>query len=84
MVTGCDCIADADVVIVPIGKHDLLLDSPGRHLERVWWRKLVLLGICLALILKSVVDLNFEEGRSTIYIELYSARKWQLTNISSS
>jgi hypothetical protein len=52
VVAGRDCIADADVVVIPIGEHDLLLDSPGRHFEKVWWGKLVVLGICLALILK--------------------------------
>ena len=28
-------VADADVVVVPIGEHRLVLDSLGRHFEKV-------------------------------------------------
>ena len=28
-------VADADVVVVPIGEHGLVLDSLGRHFEKV-------------------------------------------------
>jgi len=31
----CSDIADADVVVVPIGEHGLVLDSLGRHFEKV-------------------------------------------------